>query len=250
MTRCSKRSNTIRDSGTTLGPNVLLRRMVYELKKCPNVVPFISGIIQEFYGHQRRLPNTEFTQYPVKHVLEALQKNGADLTTQLSSGNNDQSRTSTFNRSDARPSQYGRGDDNARRTGFAGRGSDRAQRTNYTGRGDSAGQQQRPRFGRPNVNNIKIDDQEFDIDEALDQQEESYKVDAVKDAPVEDADDADVQEEFIAFCQEHEPFVNTINAIEDRCSICEQKHQTLNCYLLTQENIPVLIQRRITQAQV
>ena len=100
------------------------------------------------------------------------------------------------------------------------------------------------------MNNIEIKRQEFDIDQALEKQEESYKVDENEDAALKDADDNDVQDEFIAFCQEHEPFVSTIHVVEDRCSICEQKHQTLNCYLLTQENIPVLIQRRIAQAQV
>ena len=223
VTRCSERHQTMVDSGiNTISPNLLMSRMLNLLTPHSQLMPHIFELTSTFNRHQKRLPNSTFKENPVHALLTALNDSGANLHQRLNAGGG-----------------------NERRVGNLGQNS----RTNNGGlRNERRGFNSTPRFSKPQVNNIAVDDISQHEQEEYQQLNDTHN----DDQPSQEELELEcAQAEFLQFLADtDEALVNAIDSYTERCLICEDKHSTTKCHYLHERNIPLTLKRRIAQARL
>ncbi len=217
MTRYSNVDTTIHDSGVQVGPNVVLQRILDQLKQCPDVSNYIFPAVKSFNGHIAYLPNVDFKQHATAFILSTLRNTGADMSMRLRLPNQQrrlQWQTQFSNH---------RNNPGSQNTGFD--------------------------FPQQRVIEADYQSQEYDIDKHMQADNQINKATEPQDKP---NDPIIEQLTLLTMCEENAPIVMAIDTSsgKPRCSICDQAHLTINCYLLYRENMPKVLLHRIAQACV
>jgi len=79
LMRAVKIETSLDDSGATIGPNRLTKKIIAMLTNHSNVIPFMAEYMRDFHCFVRLHPNKQFEQNSATAIMTTLTDNGMHL---------------------------------------------------------------------------------------------------------------------------------------------------------------------------